>query len=204
MFHDAYTKLKSDHVESFLQNITPLLMGQNFAPATTVVLTRPLSFWGDAKLYDIADHRTLPPARAFVVQMGDAYHVLNFTPTDFQILNAQRKPHLNLETITDYVRCFIGFTRGQDGRFIIVETVDDIPWKEDPPPQARKAVGKLLTPVHATIDEHQGVFKVSLVALYKTQLLKLNLDIRTDGMVTLMPDGTLLEDLPVLDDILGQ
>ncbi len=204
MFQDSYTKLKTDQVEKFLARTASQLIGEAFAPQSTVILTRPLGFWGSAKLYDMADHRTLPSARRFVVEKENAVVVLDFTPQQITQLNENFGLNLTLDFAPDYLRFYLGFTRAPGGRFLLVESVDDIPWKDDPPPQARKAVGKILTPLHLVSDIAKGVFSGECVALYKTTLYKLHAAITPQGTVHLTLGEVLLEDLPVLDDVLGQ
>ncbi len=111
---------------------------------------------------------------------------------------------LDDETVADYARFFFTYIRGRHGRFIITENVDDINWKEDPPPAARKAIGKMLGPVSIKKKDEKGTYCLEARVMFKDSLFKTDIYVKPDGTVTLTDEELLIEDMPVLDDVFGQ
>src|SRR5262249_28730450 len=119
-------------------------------------------------------------------------------------LNQKIPAKLNDSTVSDYVRFFFSFVRGRHGRFLITESVDDIHWKEDPPPAARKAIGKMVMPVMLVKKENNGGFHLQATMMFKDSLFKSDINVTPNGLVQLSNEELLIEDMPVLDDTFGQ
>jgi hypothetical protein len=93
--------------------------------------------------------------------------------------------NLNENNVIEYIMFFFSYVRGRHGRFIIIENVDDIDWREEPPPAARKAMSKILAPVSVAGIDDDGTFHLSMFVVFKDSLF-------------------IIEDMPVMDDVLGQ
>ena len=207
MFQDAYIKLDRLEVEELLERTRKSFEGATFNPDNTVVMSRDLPFYPGYKFYDLADHTNMPPARRFfLAKDGDPEVVLlDFTNMPIYTLNGKVPVQLNRDTVKDYVRFFFTFVRGRHGRFIIVETVDDISWREEPPPAARKSISKLIQPIafHAA-DKGDGAFYTQAQMMFRDSLFQADVMVKPDGLVQLSNEVLLIEDMPVLDDTFGQ
>jgi hypothetical protein len=204
MLQDALVKLDQAESENLLQEINPKLQGGQFAPATVTILGQELSFYPGYRFLDMADYESAPPVRRFVIYKPGDVVVLNWTNEPIYELNARAPIHLTEETAVDYVRFFFTYIRGRHGRFQISENVDDILWREEPPPAARKAIGNILAPVSVTGTGPDGAFLLSLCMMFKDSLFKAACEVKPDGLVTLSDEQLMIEDMPVLDDMFGQ
>ncbi len=204
MFQDAYVKLDKDDTKSLIDTIKSSFDGGVFDPASTIVMERPLPFYKGSKFYDIADHRTMPPARRFAIAIKDDVMVLDFTNAPIYQLNEKTPIRLTKDNVSDYVRFFFSFVRGRHGRFLIVESVDDIQWREEPPPAARKAVGKLIAPITLLPDDGSGAYRMTAQMMFKDSLFQASIAVTPDGQVKIGGEQLLIEDIPVVDDTLGQ
>ena len=101
------------------------------------------------------------------------------------------------------MRFFFSFVRGRHGRFLITESVDDIAWKDEPPPNARKAIGSLIAPATLTGVDEGGNFSVAALMMFKDSLFKTSIRVTPNGVVTMKDEELVVEDIPVLDDVLG-
>lgn len=203
MYQEAFTKLELAEVATILDTLNPAFEGTTFDPVETTVLAQDVSFYPGYRLLDIADHVSTPALRRFVLYSDKDYLVLSFTNEPIYALNQKLPIKLTEENVADYVRFFFTYVRGRHGRFIITEGVDDISWKEDPPPNARKAIGKMLSPV--TVDEvGQGGFQLTACMVFKDSLFKSKVSVDEKGFVSLSDEELLVEDMPVLDDMFGQ
>lgn len=119
--------------------------------------------------------------------------ILDFTNAPIYSLNESLPIFLNDETVEDYVRFFFAHVRGQHGQFVIVEGIDDIRWKDDPPPSARKAVSKLITPLtFKTYDEHKNRI-LSACIIFKDSLFKAKIRVALNGQITLYDEELMID-----------
>ncbi len=204
MHQEAFEKLELADVATILDQVNPLFEGMQFDPVETTVMAASLPFYPGYRLLDITDRTVMPPARRFVLFSAKKSIVLDFTNIPIYALNGELPIKLEEENVADYVRFFFSYVRGRHGRFIVTESIDDINWKDDPPPAARKAIGKMIKPL--TLKEHSpdGRFYMEARIVFKDSLFKSDITIGKDGQVTLSNEELLLEDMPVLDDVFGQ
>jgi hypothetical protein len=204
MQENIFIKLDRLESENLLQEINPVIDGSPFAPATATVLAQALSFYPGYRYIEIADYEAHPPRRRFVIHKPRDVVAINGSNEPLYALNERAPIALNDNTVSDYVRFFFSNVRGRHGRFLITENVDDIQWREEPPPAARKAIGKILVPLTVTARENDGGYRLSACMMFKDSLFKANVTVRRDGVVSLSDEELLIEDMPVLDDTFGQ
>ncbi len=202
MFQDTYIKLDAVETQIVLDRINPSLQGSSFDPSNTVIMARDLSFYPGYRFLDIADHSTMPQNRRYVLLSEREITPLDFTNQPIYSLNASLPIQLNDDNIDDYVRFFFSYVRGRHGRFLITENVEDINWREDPPPSARKAVGKMLQPLQ--IYKTATGYELKGQMMFKDTLFQSDIMVEKDGTVALSNQQLLIENMPVLDDTLGQ
>ena len=205
MFQDSYVKLSPVEVESLIEQTKGLFDGISFGAAQTIVMARGLPFYPEYRFLDMADHSHMPPARRFLLQHDDDFIILDFTNAPIYNLNDTCPIVLIKANVADYVRFFFQFVRGRHGRFLLVESVDDIQWREEPPPAARKSVGKLINPIaFVSSDTDDKIFHLQGQMMFKDSLFQADITVDNSGLVTLSNEKLLIEDMPVLDDTFGQ
>lgn len=204
MFRDAFQKLDRLEIESLMGAVNPLLDGAPFNARTVTVLAAALSFYPGWRLLDIADHETVPPRQVRVLYNPNAptpLCLLDWTNAPIYALNQTGAIALNDANVVDYVRFFFTCVRGRHGRFIVAENVDDITWREEPPAAARKAISGLLEPVRIT-GKTPEQWDLVVRMIFKDSLFKSSVHVSTAGMVILSDEELVVEDMPVVDDIL--
>ncbi|MFA7277079.1 MAG: hypothetical protein WC043_09795 [Pseudobdellovibrionaceae bacterium] len=205
MFHDTYIKLDRLETEDILTLTVRHFDGISFNPQNSIIMARDLSFYPGYRLYDMADHTHIPAARRFVLMKDGDLVILDFTNAPIYALNSRLPLVLNEDTVRDYVRFFFNFVRGRHGRFLITESVDDIAWRDEPPPAARKSVGKLIMPLTLLkSDRGDGSYIFQAQMMFRDSLFQADILVAKDGAVQLSNEQLLIEDMPVLDDIFGQ
>lgn len=203
MFRDAFTKLDLLEIESVLGDVNPLLGGAAFDPRNATLLAMPLSFYTQARFLDISDHSINPPRRIYAVETPAGVSILDWTNRPIYALNAQNKPFFNESSVLEYVRFFFSLVRGPRGRFQIVESIDDIAWKDEPPPTARKAIGNLIEPVRIVGTDPDGTWHLSVRLLFRDSLFRARVAVHADGIVDMDDEELVIEDMPVYDEIFG-
>jgi hypothetical protein len=204
MFQRAFEKLELEEVATLLDQLNPKFEGAQFDPVETTIMAQDIPFYPGYRLLDIADYSVMPAAQRFVVHGAGRVAILNFTNEPIYKLNQEAPIKLNEETVSDYVRFFFTYVRGRHGRFLISESVDDINWREEPPPAARKAIGKMLKPVIVKSKSKDGTFHMEACMMFKDSLFKSDVNVSPAGFVSLTDEELLVEDMPVLDDTFGQ
>lgn len=204
MFQDSYTKLNEAETEVIVGKTAAAFDGVAFNAANTIIMSRTLDFYPGYKFYDMADHSNNPPARRFVLMKKDQVTILDFTNSPIYDINKSAPIYLNEDTVHEYVRFFFNFVRGRHGRFLIVESVDDIAWTEEPPPAAKKSIAKLIMPVSMiTKDVVDGNFHLHAQMIFRDSLFSADIIAQKDGLVQLTNEQLMIEDMPVQDDTLG-
>jgi hypothetical protein len=204
MFQEAFEKLDLAEVATILDQTAHLFEAVYFDPVETVIMAINIPFYPGCRLLDIADYSPMPPTRRYMIYSPQNAAILNFTNQPIYQLNAEIPIKLDETTISDYTRFFFSFVRGRHGRFIICENIDDIQWKEDPPPSARKAIGNMIIPVTVKNIDTAGTYNLEATVVFKDSLFKTDIAITKTGTVTLSNEQLLIEDMPVLDDVFGQ
>lgn len=208
MFKHAFKKLELEEIALLLEDINPALEAIDFDPVHTDILSINVPFYAGYSFLDITDH-LVPANRRFVLfkpattGIEADVVVLDWTNEPIYLLNARAPIQLDENNVADYVRFFFAYVRGKFGRFIISENVDDILWKEEPPPQARKAISKMLLKIEP-LKEENGVFFLKATMMFKDSLFQSDIEVKSSGFVTLSNEELLVEDMPIRDDIFGQ
>lgn len=204
MYKDAFIKLDVEEVAVILEKLNPEFNGTVFDSSQTTILAQDISFYEGFRFLDIADYSSVPPLRRFVIYGADKFSILNWNNEPIYKMNQDVPITLTKNNVIDYVRFFFTYVRGRHGRFMIIENIDDINWNNDPVPEARRTIGKMLMPItFESIDESE-TFYLKMCVLFKDSLFKTDVKIEKGGFVRLENEELLVEDLPVLDDIFGQ
>ena len=204
MFQEAFEKLDLAEIATILDEVNPQFDGAPFDPIETTILALDLPFYPGYKLLDIADHRHMPATRRHVLYKPKGNVILDFTNGPIYKLNETLPVKLSEETVVEYIRFFFSYVRGQKGKFVLVESVDDIHWLEDPPPPARKAIGKMIEPVVVKQADPKNGFILMICMTFKNALFKAQVTIDKIGRITLGNEQLLIEDMPLIDETIGQ
>lgn len=203
MFQDAYVRLGGEEANAVLRTINPLLEGTKLSNDGTIILATPTPFYAGYRYLDITDHSALPSKRVFAVYKAGDCVLMDWTNGPIYALNQRAPLKIIKQNVTSYVRFFFRHVRGRHGRFMIVETVDDISWRDDPSPSTRAAVAKMILPL--TIVKNTGpVFEISARMVFQDSLFSATVIVEETGVITVRDEALLIEDMPVLEDTFGQ
>lgn len=201
MFQDQYIKLNEADTGTALKSFNPLFDGSPF-PQTSIIMRRPLGFYPDYWFYDVADHQTMPPRRRYLIVKGADSVLIDGRAETILSLNKTVPIMLNDKNILDYIQFYLAFVRGPKGRMVLIESLDDIPWRDEPSPAARKAIGKMVSALdlQASVD---GSYSSTAQIIFGDGLYEVDVSIAKDGSVDFKNHKMLIEDMPVLDDLLA-
>lgn len=203
MFSDALVKIEGEEAAPVIDEINQTLEDTSFDPGKSVVLGQNIPFYPDHKYIDISDYEAVPHRQRFVIYKPGSVVVMNWTNDPIYKLNKEVPLTLNEKNVASYARFFFSHVRGRHGRFILIDSVDDIRWREEPPPVVRKAVGKMIQPV-SILSHDAGNYVLQSCMVFKDALFKAKVNVSADGVVNLSDEELLIEDMPILDDVFNQ
>ena len=134
MTYGIFAKLDQNEGAAVLEDVNPVLEGSIFDPKTASVLVQDLPFYPGFRLLEITDFETTPHNRKFAIHRPGQAIALDWSNKPIYDLNKIAPLTLDNNNVGDYVRFFFTYVRGQHGRFIITENVNDMAWRDEPPP----------------------------------------------------------------------
>ena len=197
---EDWQKLGSEKVARLLSEINPSLAPVSFSAESTTIRTQKLPFYKEYILLELTDLSTVPGARKYVIyKPGDA-NVINWTNQAIYETNEKAPVQLNEDNVISYVKFFFGYVRGRHGRFLIIETIDDVRWQIEPPAQGRKVMQEMLAPVELEEAEADGTFNLGAFMVFKDSLFKTRIHVKPDGLVSMSEEDLKIEGMPILQD----
>jgi hypothetical protein len=196
-----FEKLELEETALILDRLNPKFEGITFDPIETVIRALHLPFYPGLRLLDIVCPTTIPVIQRYVVYGKTECVMIDYTNKPIYELNDRYPVRIEADSVEDYGRFFLNLVRGNLGRFILVENVDDVPWKEEPPPPARKAIAKMISPLSIINASPKGFFDLSACLVFKNGLFRAKLTIDQQGQVKIHEEMLLIEDMPILDEI---
>ena len=169
----------------------------------TTVRQRTLPFYPKSvKFYELTDLTAVPAARKYALMHGDDVYMINWTNAPVYSLNKNAPISLNAENVADYVRFFFSYVRGRHGRFIVIETFEDIKWQNEPPASGRKALREMLSPISiVSQDSKSGDFELEGFMLFKDALFNSTIRVKADGSVDMTDEDMKVEGMPVIQAV---
>lgn len=208
MFADSFTEIEHGAAAGILDQLNPLLDGSPFDSSMVRILSHSLPFYAGYSLIEVTDHDVNPPRKISLIynekEDKDQIFILNGTNEPIYSLNEVVPILLNEEHIKLYVRFFFTYVRGSYGRFLIVENVDEIDWREEPAPSGRIALGKMISSLSLKPVLEDKVYHLKACIVFKDSLFESDICVEANGNVTLSNQELLVEGIPVLDDNFGQ
>lgn len=197
---EEWQKIESEKAERLLSEINPHIEPVPFSAEATTVRVQKLSFYQDYDFFELTDLSAVPGARKYALYKPGDVNVIDWTNQIIYETNEKAPITLNDRTVVDYVKFFFSYVRGRHGRFVIIETVDDIRWQSEPPLQGRKVMQDMLEPVMVTGQEPDGTWNLEAYMLFKDSLFKTEVHVKPDGLITLSNEELKIEGMPVIQD----
>ena len=206
MFDESYEKLDVNETASIIDVINKQIEGSIFDPLETTIMAIDVPFYKHYRFLDIADHATNPPLQRYVFQKKKE---MDFTIVDWGYktiyeLNAKASLKLDDKNIFEYVRFFFNHVKGRYGKFILCESSDNVVWKDEPIADVKMALNKTIKPLELVEKRKDGVFHLKAYMMLKDALFIVDVYVNKVGSVTMSDHEILMEDIPVLDSVVGQ
>ncbi len=200
---EDWQKLDSEKTVRILGEINPYLEPIQFDPNTVTIRSQKLSFYKEYTFFELTDISAIPGARKYAIYKPGEVNVINWTNQIIYEINEKAPILLNKESVSRYVRFFFNYVRGKHGRFLIIETIDDIRWQIEPPIQGRKVMQEMLEPIMLIDQNSEDVFNLEAFMIFKDSLFRTKIQVSSDGFVSMSDEDLKIEGMPVLQDSFG-
>lgn len=196
-----WTPVTGEELAGFLQQINPIGDKYKVSPQSTQVSWRMLPFYEQVALIRVKDP-SWTPANLYIYYLTDRGQLywLNGTSPPIHEVNAKAPIQLNESNILDYLRFFCFFVRGEEGPFLIAESMDD-------PYLPKRLDDKTKSVIQGTIrsasyegKNEQGHYLCDAVVYYSNALFIANFGVQPGGMIEMLDDEPIAADLPVKVD----
>ncbi len=198
----AYEKLEGTKARKFIERLNKAWDGSPFDAERTVVHVRDLSFVNGWALGEAGDAIAMPEKKCVVLDNGRECLPIEYSADFVPAFAANNNVILNADTAADYLRFWLEYTRSGPERFLLVETLDDIPWREEATPQARKSLSQSVAPL-ALVDHTDAYFNFKACVLFRDTLLNCEFEVTPRGKVTITSRNIIAESLTVIDLLTG-
>jgi hypothetical protein len=188
-------------LEGFLSQVSPIDGKYQGNAATTEVGWRSLPFYENVVLIRLRDKSWGKPKLSiyYLTDQGNLYR-LNGTSPPIHEVNKKAPVMINESNVLEYLRFFCFFVRGEEGPFLIAESMNDphIPQSSDS--KAKAVIEGTVRPATYEGRNEQGHFMCDAVVYYSNALFIANFAVQPSGMIEMLDDEPIAADLPVKVD----
>lgn len=188
-------------LEGFLSQVSPIDGKYQGNAATTEVGWRALPFYENVVLIRLRDKSWGKPKLSiyYLTDQGNLYR-LNGTSPPIHEVNKKAPVMINESNVLEYLRFFCFFVRGEEGPFLIAESMSDphIPQSSDS--KAKAVIEGTVRPATYEGRNEQGHFMCDAVVYYSNALFIANFAVQPSGMIEMLDDEPIAADLPVKVD----
>ncbi|MCK6417484.1 MAG: hypothetical protein L6Q57_00915 [Alphaproteobacteria bacterium] len=202
MYQDNnWNAVTGEELVGFLEQINPVDGKYKTSPESTQVHWRPLPFYESVALIRVKDPNWVNKKLNiyFLTDQGNLFR-LNGTSPPIHEVNAKAPIKITEANVLDYLRFFCFFVRGEEGPFYVAESMDDPNMPKDMDDTTRAAIEGCIRAASFEGMNDQGHYLCDAVVFYSNALFIANFAIQPGGMIEMLDDEPVLQDLPTKVD----
>lgn len=197
MFHDDdnWNSVADNEKKGFLDKVGTIDGEYPTSADTTEIHWRPIPFYKKVALIRLRDSSWGKENLAiYYMTLNGELTRLDGTSPPIHQMNAEAPIKLTEDNILDYVRFFCFFVRGEEGPFLVCETMDTygMPKMDD---STNKAVAGVLREATYEGKDEDGHYLCDAIVFYSNALFLSNFRIQQSGMIEMLEDDPLIQNL---------
>ena len=199
MYRDNnWTPVEGDELTGFLEQVGPIGGKFKVSPGTTKVDYRMLPFYDNVAMIRVKDP-AWSPADLFIYYLTDQGNLywLNGTSPPIHEVNAKAPVKITDDNVLEYLRFFRFFVRGEEGPFLIAESMDDPYIPKNIDDRTRSVIEGTIRPATYEGKNEKGFFLCDAVVFYSNALFIANFAVQPGGMIEMLDDEPIAADLSV-------
>lgn len=203
MFHDddKWNAVSEAEKQGFFDKVGTIDGKHECAVDSTEIHWRQLPFYKTVALVRLRDSNWDPShLNVYYLTSKGELTRLDGTSPPIHMMNAEAPIKVTEENVLDYLRFFCFFVRGEEGPFLISETMDSYGLPKNMDAGTQKAVEGVLRPASYEGKNDDGHYLCDAIVFYSNALFLSNFAIQPSGMIEMMEDDPLVTDLPVRVD----
>lgn len=189
-------------LDGFLSQVNPIDGKYQTSAQTTQVSWRLLPFYEQVALIRVQDSNW--PNRKlkiyYLTDRGNLYR-LNGTSPPIHEVNAKAPIKVTDENVLDYLRFFCFYVRGEEGPFLVAETLDDPNMPQNLDAATKTVVESTIRGATYEGKNDQGHWLCDAIVYYSNALFIANFAVHPTGMIEMLEDEPVAADLPVRVDV---
>ena len=131
--------------------------------------------------------------------------MLDWNPQTIYTINQDIPVNLTVRNVCKYLEFFFQYTRGPEGRMVIVNNSDHFQWREEPPLTVRKTLASVIQPsMVVSWDEDENTYEVNAFLMFKNHLFNALIQIDRNGVIEILDRSVQVEDMPLINDLINQ
>ena len=199
VFTDPFQKCSNEEIDGVIKRLDTMMPDHGLRVASLAVLRKPLHFYPGSMYYDLTQADTNPVRSIQIVLGKKAGHILDGSADKLAMFNLAFPLTLDKGNVADYARFYFTHINGPHGRTIVVDTVDDIHFREEPTPALRKSLNDKIIPLAINAALPDGGYQLRGTLLIRSALFSATIDIDMTGNVSAHAARVLADILPVGD-----
>jgi hypothetical protein len=198
---DNWNSVTGEELAGFLEQVNPVDGKYKVSPDTTAVQWRSLPFYEQVVLIRVTDPAWTPKNLKifYLTNQGNLFR-LNGTSPPIHEVNAEAPIKLSEDNILDYLKFFCFFVRGEEGPFLIAESMEGPDMPKDLDDKTRSVIEGTIRPATFEGMNEQGFYLCDAVVFYSNALFIANFAVQPSGMIEMLDDEPIAADLPTKVD----
>ena len=196
-----WTPVEGDELTGFLDQVNPIGGKYKVSPTTTQVHYRMLPFYDQVAMIRVKDPAWTPKNLYiyYLTDQGNLYW-LNGTSPPIHEVNAKAPVKITDDNVLEYLKFFCFFVRGEEGPFLIAETMEDPYIPKNIDEKTRSVIEGTIRAASYEGKNEKGNFMCDAVVYYSNALFIANFAVQPGGMIEMLDDEPIAADLSVKVD----
>lgn len=193
-----WTPVEGEELAGFLEKVNPIGGKYKVSAGTTKVDYRMLPFYDQVAMIRVKDP-AWTPANLYIYYLTDQGNLywLNGTSPPIHEINSKAPVKITDDNVIDYLKFFCFFVRGEEGPFLIAESMSDPYLPKNVDERTRSVIEGTIRPASYEGKNDKGFFLCDAVVFYSNALFIANFAVQPGGMIEMLDDEPIAADLSV-------
>lgn len=193
-----WTPVEGEELAGFLDQVNPIGGKYKVGVNTTKVDYRMLPFYDQVAMIRVKDPAWTPSNLYlyYLTDQGNLYW-LNGTSPPIHEINAKAPVKITDDNVLDYLKFFCFFVRGEEGPFLIAESMSDPYIPKNVDERTRSVIEGTIRPSSYEGKNDKGFYLCDAVVFYSNALFIANFAVQPGGMIEMLDDEPIAADLSV-------
>jgi len=196
-----WTPVEGEELAGFLEQVGPIGGKYKVSANTTKVDFRMLPFYDQVAMIRVKDP-VWTPNNLYIYYLTDQGNLywLNGTSPPIHEVNAKAPVKITDDNVIEYLKFFCFFVRGEEGPFLIAETMDDPYIPKNIDARTKSVIEGTIRAASYEGKNEKGFFLCDAVVFYSNALFIANFAVQPGGMIEMLDDEPIAADLAVKVD----